>query len=77
MSRYEIYHEDKALAFGTDHACGEYLQIWTLDKGRMPDVKNIIVDEDTVLTGMSRGKMLALLKEHGFTEDEMAQKYSQ
>ena len=71
MSRHEIYHNDKGLAFGRDHACGEYLQIWDLSKGRCPDVDNILVDEDTVLTGLTQDKMLSLVEEHGFEQHEL------
>lgn len=72
MSRFEIYHEDKALAFGNDHACGEYIQIWDTTKYSMPDCDNVLVDEDTLLTGLTREKMMKLIQEHGFTEREMA-----
>jgi len=69
-TRYEIYHKDKGLAFGNDHACGEFLQIWDLSKGKQPDVDNILVDEDR-FTGFNPPKMLKLLKEHGFALDEL------
>lgn len=75
MSRYEIYHKDKALAFGSDHACGEYLQIWDITKDRMPDDENILVDEDTKLTGLTQEKMLALVEDHGFTQNELERAY--
>ena len=72
MSRFEIYHEKKALAFGNDHACGEYLMIWDLTKGyREPDPDNILVDEDTKLTGFTKDKMLKLIAEHGFEIGEL------
>lgn len=70
MSRYEVYHEDKALAFGNDHSCGEYLQIWDLSKGSMPDPDNILVDEDR-FTGFTRNKMLELIEKHGFSLHEL------
>jgi len=79
MSRYEIYHEDKGLAFGSDHACGEYLQIWLipvdseerkLQKQFGPDSEEMLVDEDK-FTGFDRDKMLALIKEHGFDLSEL------
>jgi hypothetical protein len=38
MSRYEVIHEDKGLAFGKDHACGEFLMIWKRPKKREKEV---------------------------------------
>lgn len=70
MSRYEVHHEDKALAFGNDHACGEYLMIWDLSKGSMPEPENILVDEDR-FTGLTRDKMEKLVKKHGFNLQEL------
>ena len=77
MSRHEVYKGTKGLAFGNDHACGEYLQIWDASVYREPDGENILVDEDTFLTRLTREKMLQLIKEHGFTEDDLAEVYAQ
>lgn len=74
--RYEIYHTTKAIAFGIDYACGEFLQIWDITKYREPDVDNILVDEDVKLTGLTRDRVLKILSEHGFTEEEMDEEYS-
>lgn len=70
MGRIEIYHKDKGLAFGRDHALGEFLQIWDLSKGQMPDADNILVDEDA-LTGLTRVRMEQLILQHGFTLEEL------
>lgn len=77
MSRYEIYHEDdkKALAFGSDHACGEYLMIWDTSEYREPDGENVLIDEDTILTGLTKEKMEVLVEEHGFTMAELENAY--
>lgn len=74
--RYEIYHKEdkKALAFGRDHAVGDFLQIWSTSESREPDSDNILVDEDT-LSGLTRERMLELLAEHGFDESELAEAY--
>lgn len=85
MSRFEVRHQDKGLAFGNDHACGEFLMIWkrpTDEKERQsqdafgPDPEEVIVDEDTLFTGFTRERYLALLAEHGFTEGELADVYN-
>lgn len=85
MSRFQVMHQDKGLAFGDDHACGEFLMIWIrpTDPSERdaqdifgPDPEEVIVDEDTVLTGLTREKYLALLAEHGFSEEELASVYS-
>ena len=72
MSRYVVHHENKSLAFGNDHACGEFLMIWdTTGKYSEPDPDNVLVDEDVLFTGLTQEKMLLLLKEHGFTKQEL------
>ena len=73
MSRYTVHHEDKALAAGHDHATGSFVMIWDLTKpcGREPEVDNMLVDEDEMFTGLTHDKMLAVMKEHGFTMDEL------
>lgn len=75
MSRFEVYHKDKALAFGNDHACGEYIQIWDITKQREPDDTNVLVDEDTRLTGLTKDRMMKLIQEHGFAEHELKKAY--
>ena len=69
-TRFEVYHKDKALAFGKDHACGEFLMIWDLTKGQEPEPDNILADEDR-FTGFTKEKMLALIGKHGFALDEL------
>ena len=79
MSRYTVTHDDKALAFGTDHVCGDFLIIWSrpadntprLEQDEMgPDPDEILVDEDNS-TNLTRQRMLLLLDVHGFTLDEL------
>jgi len=75
-TRYEIYKGNKGLAFGNDHACGEFLQIWDTSDHTQPDTDNILVDEDTQLTGLTRTRMIDLLEQHGFTEEDLAIAYN-
>ena len=79
MSRYTIEHDDKVLAFGYDHVCGEYLQIWQrpagLDERKLqdqfgPDPDEVLVNEDSS-TGYTRNRMLGLIAKHGFTLYEL------
>ena len=81
MSRFEVLHEDKGLAFGNDHACGEFLMIWTRSKeGKKrqqqdifgPDADDILVDKDVLFDpGFNREEMGRLIKEHGFEIEEL------
>jgi len=73
--RYEIFKNGKGLAFGKDHACGDFIQIWDASKSTIPDVDNVLVDEDVLLTGLTRERMMELLKEHGFTEEDLAKEH--
>lgn len=70
--RIEVHHEGKSLAFGNDHACGEFLMIWDTKSYPEPDPDNILVDEDR-FTGFSRPKMMKLIEEYGFTYAELAE----
>ncbi len=79
--RYEVLHEDKGLAFGHDHACGEFLMIWsrpTDPKEREmqhqfgPNPEEILVDVDTLFNKtFERDEMLRLIGLHGFSLSEL------
>jgi hypothetical protein len=81
MSRYEILHEDKGLAFGNDHACGEFIMIWTRPADPMkrkeqdnygPEPEDVLVDKDTLFDkDFNKEQMLKLIKEHGFDVSEL------
>ena len=80
MPRYEVYHKDKGLAFGSDGCLsGEFLQIWSrpTDKEERaaqdkfgPD--ELLIDEDTHNTGLTFTRMQKIIKEHGFSESELS-----
>ena len=47
----------KALAYGKDHACGWFVQVWTIPPkphatDDIPDDSNMLVDKDTVFDGI-------------------------
>lgn len=71
MSRYVVHHDKKSLAFGNDHACGEFLMIWDTTKYSEPDDENVLVDEDVLFTNLTKQKMINLLEKHGFTQEEL------
>lgn len=84
MSRYEVIHDDKGLAFGTDHACGDFLMIWrrpidSEDRQNQdsfgPEPGDLLFDKDVYLTQLTREEYLEALKEHGFTESELEEAY--
>lgn len=86
MSRYEVLHEDKGLAFGDDRACGEFLQIWHRSKNSVqrrvqdqygPNPEDMIVDVDTMTDEkLSEEGMKRLLHEHGFEMSELEDAYN-
>lgn len=59
MSRY-VTNTASGLdaAYGFDHAMGYFVQVFD-DEGEL------IVDEDSLFTGLNNGKMLTLIQEHG------------
>lgn len=81
MSRYEIIHKDKGLAFGHDRACGEFLMIWRIPENKIEREKqkaggaepeDVLVDMDTKFNkDFNKAKMLELIKIHGFDVSEL------
>ncbi len=79
--RHEVIHDNKGLAFGNDHACGEFLQIWrrpTNPKERKeqdmygPDDEDMLVNKDTLFDkDFNRREMLRLIELHGFKSYEL------
>lgn len=67
--RYTILHQDKGLAFGYDAVCGEFLRIWEIAN---PNKLLVDLDSSFFVESFSKNKILELLKEHGFTEDELS-----
>ena len=80
MSRIEVWHKDKGLAFGNDHFTGNFIQIWKRPKDpeerKLQDTfgmnpEDMLVDEDERFTGLNRTSLCRLIKKHGFTEEEL------
>lgn len=85
MSRYEVLHEDKGLAFGTDHACGDFLMIWKRpsdptarqDQNSFgPEPDDMLFDKDVYLTKLTREEYLKAIEQHGFVESELEDAYN-
>ncbi len=81
MSRFVVIHEDKGLAFGIDHVCGEFLQIWRRPKEQEerrqqdlygPDPEEMLVDKDPRFDkDFTYETMVKLITEHGFKLEEL------
>lgn len=60
MSRYTKQLEDgRTVAYGYDHALGYFIDVWGIpdDQG----VSESLIEESSVLTRMSNGKMIELM----------------
>ena len=75
MSRYEIYHKDKGLAFGEDEVFGEWVQIWERPiKKHQRDLQDsygakpedMLVDEANI-DGLTYSKLVKYATTYGFT----------
>jgi len=86
MSRYEILHEDYGLAFGEDHAVGEFLMIWCRpqdpDKRKAQDTfgvdpYEVLVDRDTMFDKtFNNDELLKELDKYGFDISELQAVYN-
>lgn len=87
MSRYTVLHQDKGLAFGRDHSCGEFLIIWqrpndpkerTLQDSFGPNPSEILVDLDTRFNvEFDRTLMECIIQKHGFDIGELEEVYKE
>lgn len=70
MSRYfkQIEEKNLSVAYGFDHAMGYFFQVF--DESKLDnDEERLIIDEDSLLTGMSNGRMLELMVEYAVNEN--------
>ena len=56
MSRHVIEKSDQAIAYGFDNAEGYFFQLMEIDP-KTNEVEQFIIDESTLMTKMSNGKM--------------------
>ncbi len=76
MSRYQVLHDEKGMAFGKD-ACGLFLQIWHRAKGPLrrkvqdavgPENEALLVNKkEKIHSDFTEEEMLRLISHHGFT----------
>ena len=72
MSRYTKKLEDgRTVAYGYDHALGYFIDVWGIpdDQG----VSESLVEESSVLTRMSNGKMIELMDMFELPESHIEQ----
>ncbi len=63
MSRHVIEKSDQAIAYGFDNAEGYFFQLMEIDP-KTNEVEQFIIDESTLITKMSNGKMLELMTKY-------------
>jgi len=73
MSRQEKIDRKRglAIAWGKDHACGWFVQVWQVPATPdpiedQPDDENILIDLDGRFDALSACAMVAIAREHGF-----------
>lgn len=63
MSRHVIEKSDQAIAYGFDHAEGYFFQLMEIDP-KTNEIEQFIIDESSLMTKMSNGKMLELMTKY-------------
>ncbi len=66
MSRHV---EDAIIAYGFDHTEGYYFQLYKVNS--KDEVEQFIIDESSLLTKMSNGRMLELMKKYKLPESHI------
>ena len=68
MSRYVILQEDgSTVAYGHDHATGYFFQVFESETDDDGEDK-LLVDEDSMFSNMSNGRMLQLMQKYNVPE---------
>ena len=68
MSRHVILQEDgSTVAYGHDHATGYFFQVFAPESDDEQEEK-LLIDEDSMFTSMSNGKMLQLMQKYNVPE---------
>lgn len=71
MSRHVINKDDgKEIAYGHDHAIGYFFQVF--DGVNEDGEDNLDVDEDSMLTKMSNGRMVELMEKYNVPGEHVA-----
>lgn len=69
MSRLEKHGERFSIAFGVDHAMGDYVMVWNRSEYDLPDVENVVVDEDRFTGDVTPDRIVSLGSEYGVPLD--------
>ena len=61
--------EDLVVAYGFDHAEGYYFQLYKVNS--KDEIEQFIIDESSLLTKMSNGRMIELMKKYKLPESHI------
>lgn len=65
MSRFQEQNQKYEIAYGQDHICGLFIQVF--DRASLfVDKENVLVDLDEVFDGLTPEKMAEIAEEYGF-----------
>ncbi len=71
--RTELVKGDLAIAFGRDHACGLFIQIWKIDPAlplndfeNLMDDHNVVVDRDQLFNKLTIEEFVDIAHGYGF-----------
>lgn len=72
MSRYTKEIEGgRVVAWGFDHALGYFLEVFDAPDPDNPDEELLLISESSMLTSMSNGKMIELMRVYQLPEDHL------
>lgn len=69
MSRYTKEQDDFEIAYGFDNATGYFFQVFGLPDDDGED--NLIIDECSLFTNMSKGRMIELMTEYNVDKNHI------
>ena len=70
MSKHVIEKSDQVITYGFDHAEGYFFQLMEVDP-KTNEVKQYVIDESSLLTKMSNGRMLELMTEYNLPKSHI------
>ena len=70
MSRHVIEKSDQLIAYGFDHAEGYFFQLMDVDP-KTKEIEEFVIDESSLLTKMSNGKMLELMTKYNLPQSHI------
>ena len=70
MSKHVIEKSDQVITYGFDHAEGYFFQLMEVDP-KTNEVEKYVIDESSLLTKMSNGRMLELMTEYNLPKSHI------